>query len=48
MAFHTDERCEFEGRRGGEEVDRGGAQEREEQRGGARPPRRPHGRALTQ
>ena len=32
--------------RGGEEVDRGGAQEREGQRGGARAPRGPHGRTL--
>ena len=35
-------------RDGGEEVYRGGTQERKEQRGGTRPPRGPHGRTLTE
>ena len=49
LPFPTDERDEFDGRGegGGEEVDRGGAQEREGQRGRARASRGPHGRTLT-
>ena len=48
MPFDTDKRVELEGwnNDGGEEVSGGGAEEREGQRGRARPPRGPHGKAL--